>query len=268
MTECTKQASRRRRSHVFMHLMQIGLLIFILGLWELLAHFEILDDFLFSRPSSIIKLLIQYIKNQEIFYHIGISVYETILGIVIGTVGGVVIATILWSSDFLSKLLEPFLVILNALPKTALAPIMIIWAGTGVKGIVVVAISILLIITIISTYNFFLSVDKEKIKMLKSFNASKVQIFTKLVFPSNLVNLISVLKINIGMSWVGVIVGEFLVSRAGIGYLIMYGGQVFKLDLVMMGVIVLSVFAYLMWKLVDLLEKYLIKKRGREVKIK
>ena len=261
MSKCKDKLAQQKRQKLYLVLSQILLLFLILIIWEMLAIIGILDDFLFSKPSSIFKLLIKYIRTNEIFKHIGISVYETLLGIIIGTTGGVIIATILWSSERLSKLLEPFLVILNALPKTALAPIMIIWAGTGVKGIVVVAISILLIITIISTYNFFISVDKEKIKMLKSFNATKFDIYTKLVFPSNLVNIISIIKINIGMSWVGVIVGEFLVSRAGIGYLIMYGGQVFQLDLVMMGVLVLSICAYLMWKMVDMLEKYLLNRR-------
>jgi len=229
------------------------------------ARIKIIDEFLFSKPTSIVTLLWKYTKTSEIFRHIYISVLEVVLGIVIGTTGGIIIAVILWSSDKLTKLLEPFLVLLNALPKTALAPIMIIWAGTGVTGIVVVAISILIIITILSTYNHFKNVDPEKIKMMKSFGSSKQQVFTKLVFPSNLVNIINVIKINIGMAWVGVIVGEFLVSRAGIGYLIMYGGQVFRLDLVMMGVFILCVFAYLMYELVNCLEKYLLKKRGKGI---
>ena len=157
------------------------------------------------------------------------------------------------------------MVILNALPKTALAPIMIIWAGTGVRGIVVVSISILIVVTIISTFNYFISIEPEKVLMMKSFRANKYQIFTKLIFPSNLVNIISVVKINIGLAWVGVIVGEFLVSRAGIGYLIMYGGQVFRLDLVMMGVVILSILAYIMYEIVNLIEKILLKKRGKGI---
>ena len=186
---------------------------------------------------------------------------EVVLGIIIGSILGILIASILWYSKRLQELLDPFLAVLNALPKTALAPIMIIWAGTGVGGIVVVSLSILLIITIISAYNFFKNIDPEKIKMLESFKATRIQIFTKLVLPYNLVNIISIIKINVGMSWIGVIVGEFLVSKAGIGYLIMYGGQIFNLDLVMMGVIVLAVLAFGMWKMVDCLEKYLLRKR-------
>lgn len=264
MKTCNEEKKIYKRNKVKLLIGQILLLITFLTLWELLAHLNILDDFLFSKPSKIFSLLLEYIKTNEIYTHIAISVYETILGIIIGTIGGILIAILLWSNEKLSKLFEPFLVMLNALPKTALAPIMIIWAGTGISGIVVVAISILIVITIISAYNYFISVDEEKIKMLKSFKATKYQIFIKLILPSNLINIISIIKINIGMSWVGVIVGEFLVSRAGIGYLIMYGGQVFKLDLVMMGVIVLAICAFLMWKVIDLLEKYFIKKRGNK----
>lgn len=246
-------------------LAQIGLLLFILFIWEIGARIGLLDEFFFSKPTSIATLFWRYFKSNEIFKHVFISVYETVLGIVIGSAVGILIATVLWASKRLSKLLEPFLVILNALPKTALAPIMIIWAGTGVRGIVVVSISILIVVTIISTYNYFISIEPEKILMMKSFGANKYQIFTKLIFPSNLVNIISVVKINIGLAWVGVIVGEFLVSRAGIGYLIMYGGQVFRLDLVMMGVVILSILAYIMYEIVNLIEKILLKKRGKGI---
>ncbi len=246
-------------------LAQIGLLLFILFVWEIGARIGLLDEFFFSKPTSIAALFWKYFRTNEIFKHVLISLYETVLGIVIGSAVGILIATILWASERLSKLLEPFLVILNALPKTALAPIMIIWAGTGVRGIVVVSISILIVVTIISTFNYFISIEPEKVLMMKSFRANKYQIFTKLIFPSNLVNIISVVKINIGLAWVGVIVGEFLVSRAGIGYLIMYGGQVFRLDLVMMGVVILSILAYIMYEVVNLIEKILLKKRGKGI---
>lgn len=256
---------KRRLEKKILIAAQIGLFILILTLWEIGAKLKILDEFLFSSPSKIFKLLYNYIATNQLWSHLFISVLETIAGIIFGTILGIFIAIILWSNKYLSKIVEPFLVLLNALPKTALAPIMIIWAGTGIRGIVVVSISILIVVTIISTYNYFINVDEEKIKMLKSFGANKYQLFTKLIFPSNLVNIINVIKINIGLAWVGVIVGEFLVSRAGLGYLIMYGGQVFRLDLVMMGVIVLCVIAYLMYATVNLIEKILIKKRGKKI---
>ena len=184
------------------------------------------------------------------------------LGLVIGTLAGLLIAIILWWNKIIAKIMEPFLVVLNALPKTALAPIIIIWMGTGIKGITAVAVSISLVLTIISAYNYFIQVEEEKIKMLQSFNATKLQILLKLVIPVNLANIISLIKINIGMSWVGVIVGEFIVSRYGIGYLIMYGSQVFNMDLVMMGVIVLAIISFVMYEVVNIIEKNIKRKRN------
>jgi NitT/TauT family transport system permease protein len=258
---CVIIKKKRKQEKIKLILYQIIVLVSFLTIWELLAYYNIINTFIFSKPSDIFKLLIRYIDNNEIFNHLKVSVIETVLGIIIGSTLGIIIAILLWYFELVQKILNPFLNVLNALPKTALAPIMIIWAGTGLSGIVVVAISILLIITVLSTYNFFINVDEEKIKMMKSFSASKLQIFTKLVFPSNIRNIASVIKINIGMSWVGVIVGEFLVSKEGLGYLIMYGGQVFKLDLVMMGVLVLAICAFLMNVLVEWIEKIILKGR-------
>lgn len=253
------QQRKEKRKIVFF---QVLVFIVFIALWELCSHFEIIDEFLFSSPSSISKLLIQYLQNNELFKHLGISVLETLIGLALGTIIGLLLAIILWWNQTLAKIMDPFLVVLNALPKTALAPILIIWAGTGIEGIVVVAMSISLILTIITAYLDFTQIEEEKIKMLKSFKATKWQILTKLILPSNYPNIISIIKINIGLTWVGVIVGEFLVSRAGIGYLIVYGSQVFKMDLVMMGVIVLAVIAFLMYEIVNVLEKKFRKKRG------
>ncbi len=245
---------KKQKRKIFIY--QLLLLTFIISLWEILAHIGVINTFLFSKPSDIYKLFIKYLQNGELFKHVSISVYETILGLVIGTLLGILVAISLWWSDILSKILDPFLVVLNALPKTALAPILIVWAGAGVRGIVVIAITISVVVTILSSYNYFTSVDEDKIKMLKSFGASKYQILTKLIIPANIGNLINLTKINIGMAWVGVIVGEFLVSRYGIGYLIVYGGQVFKLDLVMMGVFVLAFCAWIMYAILNLIEKF------------
>lgn len=247
---------------------QIILLFAFLCLWEIGAELEIINTFLLSRPSDILQLLWTYLKNGSLFHHVKTSLLETLFGLILGTGIGMVIAILFWWFPMLNRILDPYMVVLNALPKTALAPILIIWAGTGMKGIVVVAISLSLVITILSTYNYFQSVDQEKIKMMKTFNASKWQILTKLIIPSNLANLINVIKINIGMAWVGVIVGEFLVSREGIGYLVVYGGQVFRLDLVMMGVLVLGFLAFIMYFILNCIEKYFrtyqYKKRRRK----
>ena len=252
---------RKKRKKYQILCAQIGLLVGFIVLWEGLARLGILNTFLFSCPSEIYHLLLVYIQDGSIFMHIGVSVWETILGFTLGTLLGVIIAIILWWSKTLAKILDPALVVLNALPKTALAPILIVWAGAGMGGIVLTAITISIVATILSAYNYFILVDEEKEKMLESFGASKWQVLTKLILPANLCNLINIVKINIGLAWVGVIVGEFIVSRNGLGYLIVYGGQVFRLDLVMMGVVVLGFCAFIMYAIVNRVEQYMVKKR-------
>ena len=246
----------KRRHKALVLLSQIGIAVLFLVAWEVLASLNVINVFLVSKPTDIFNLFLKYLKSGELFGHIRISVYETLLGLIIGTLLGLLIGILLWWNETIAKILDPFLVVLNALPKTALAPILIIWAGTGIKGIVLVAVSLSIVVTIMSSYNYFISADKEQIKMLKTMGANKFQILTKLILPSNIPNIINIIKINIGMSWVGVIVGEFLVSREGIGYLVVYGGQVFKLDLVMMGVFILGVLALLMYLILNYIEKY------------
>ena len=181
------------------------------------------------------------------------------VGFLSGTMLGIVIAIILWCSKFLSNVAEPFLVVLNSLPKIALGPVIIIWVGAGTSAIIVMALAISLIVTILEILNGFINTDSEKIKMAKTFNANKFQILTKIVIPANISTFINSLKVNIGLSLVGVISGEFLVSKAGLGYLIVYGGQVFQLDLVMASVVILAVVAALMYEAVVLLEKLILK---------
>ena len=246
---------KEKKKKIFILVTQISLLIVCFIIWEFLGRKGLINTFLFSYPSDIWKIFYVYLENNEIFRHIGISVFETLLGLIIGTLLGLIISVILWWNDFVAKILDPFLVVLNALPKTALAPIIIIWVGTGIDGIVCVAISISLVLTILSAYQYFKNVSFEQILMLKSFGANKLQILFKLIIPSNIGNLINLIKINIGMSWVGVIVGEFIVSKEGIGYLIMYGSQVFKMGLVMMGVLVLGILSFLMYEIVNIIEK-------------
>lgn len=244
-----------RNRKIVICMVQISLLFLFIGLWELFVNVGVLNEFIVSRPSAIYELFISYIRNGSLINHVKISVYEALMGLVIGTSLGIFIATLLWWNKFIAKVLDPFLVVLNALPKTALAPIFIIWAGTGPKGIIVVAVSLSLVMTIMSSYSAFSAVDEEKIKMLKTYGAGKFATFTKLIFPASIPSLLNLLKINIGMSWVGVIVGEFIVSREGIGYLVVYGGQVFRLDLVMMGVVILAVIALVMYLIVAAIER-------------
>lgn len=238
-------------------LTQLTILVAFLGLWEFLANQGIIDSFITSQPSRILDTFMN-LSSNDLLTHIGVTSYETVIGFLLGTVLGIVIAIILWWSDFLSKVAEPFLVVLNSLPKVALGPIIIIWVGAGTPAIIVMAVAISLIVTILENLNGFLKTDKELIKMANSFKANKFQVLTKIVIPANLSTFINSLKVNIGLSLVGVISGEFLVSKAGLGYLIVYGGQVFKLDLVMTSVIILGIVAGLMYASVLLLEKFIL----------
>ncbi len=251
--------SKIRLKKIVIHLTQISFLIIFFSLWELLARWKMIDAFLTSQPSRIYQTIMNLYHQGVLFEHIGITCLETVLGFLMGTILGTLIATILWWSDFLAKVCAPYLVILNSLPKIALAPVFIVWIGAGSGAIIVMALAISLIVTILEVLNGFLAVDQDKVKLVQTFGASKWQVFRKVILPSSLYSIINALKVNVGLSWVGVIVGEFLVSKAGIGYLIVYGGQVFQLDLVMASVMILAVAAAVMYQAVVYLERFLIK---------
>ena len=239
---------------------QILMLLAFILLWEILAETKVINSFITSSSSRILDTFMN-IKNNNLMMHLWVTAYETIIGFLAGTILGIIIAIVIWWSEFLSKVLEPFLVVLNSLPKTALGPIIIIWVGAGTPAIIVMAIAISLIVTVLDISNGFVNTDKEKIKMAKSFNATKWQLLTKIVIPSNISTFINTLKVNIGLSLVGVITGEFLVSKAGLGYLIVYGGQVFQLDLVMTSVIILGILAAIMYQSVVILEKIILREK-------
>lgn len=241
---------------------QIGVLVVFAALWEISARLGWIDPFLMSSPSRIWATIADLYGDGQLFYHVWISLYETLLGFVIGTAGGTAVAVIMWWSRSVREVLQPYVVVLNSLPKIALGPVIIVWAGTGQKAIVFMAVLISIIVTIITMLSGFMQTNPEKILLLKAMNANKMQIFTKLVFPSNVATLASCLKINVGMAWIGSIMGEYLVSKAGLGYLIVYGGQVFQMDLVMACTIVLCVLAGGMYFLVALLEKFMVRWQG------
>ncbi|NLU52147.1 MAG: ABC transporter permease [Clostridiaceae bacterium] len=234
------------------------ILILIFVFWEIAASLKLIDPFVTSQPSRMIRTFLNLYREGKLFLHIGVTLIETVAGFVIGTILGTFIAIILWWSDFTSRVLEPYLVVLNSLPKVALGPIFIIWIGAGPYAIIVMALAISLIVTILEVLNAFIHTDEDKIKLVKTFGANRLQVFLKVVFPSNIPAMINALKVNVGLSWVGVITGEFLVSKAGLGYLIVYGGQVFQMDLVMTSVIILAAAAALMYQGVVWIQKRLV----------
>lgn len=246
-----KGRKRRRR---LVRTAQIAILVLFFAQWEILARLGVIDSFILSQPSRILRTYANMAENN-FFLHIGVTVFETLVGFLLGAALGTGLAVALWWNDFIAKVSEPYLVVLNSLPKIALGPVIIILVGAGTEAIIFMALAISMIVTVLEMLSGFRRTDGEYIKMARTFGASKAQIFLKIVFPYNITTLFNSLKINIGLSLVGVIAGEFLVSKAGLGYLIVYGGQVFKLDLVMASVLVLSVVAALMYEGVVLLER-------------
>lgn len=247
--------SIKRKTFIIIAL-QLTILVGFLILWEVLANAGVINVLYTSSPSRMVKTIVDLQSQNNLWQHVWTTLYEAILAFVIASALAFVVAVLLWQSDLLRKVLEPYIVVLNSLPKIALGPLIIIWFGVGTKSIVVMAILIMIIVTTLSLLSSFLSCDKEKIALLQSFGANKWQILTKLVLPSSVPEFISILKINVGLTWVGTIMGEYLVSKAGLGYLIVYGGTVFKLDLVMASTLLLCILASLMYFIVALIECY------------
>lgn len=245
--------------NILVHVTQAGVLILFLALWELSAHLQWIDPFIMSCPSQIWATLLELSADGILWKNAWVSTWETIVGFAIGTVTGYVSAVILWWNSFVKDVFEPYVVVLNSLPKIALGPIIIIWVGTGKMAIITMAVLISVVITTITLLNGFASTDKDKILLLKSMGANRLQIFTKLVAPYNVPTLMACLKINVGMSWIGAIMGEYLASKEGLGYLLVYGSQVFRLDMVMTCTIVLCALAGLMYGLVAILEKIVVR---------
>ena len=250
---------KRRNKLILIWTLRIGVLVLLLGLWELVTAMGWVDAFIVSSPSRIAKTIASLHREGTLGYHIGTTLWETLAGFAIAVVLGVGIALALWWSEILRKVLEPYIVVLNALPKIALGPLIIIWFGTGSKAILFMTVLVGIIVAIMHMLAAFVATDKNKILLLKSMGANKYQILRKLVIPSSLASFISMLKVNVGMAWIGSIMGEYIVSKAGLGYLIVYGGQVFKLDLVMSATFILCVLAAGMYFLVVLLEKIIVK---------
>jgi len=236
---------------------KIFIIVFLLILWELLARFDVINTFLMSSPSKVIITTIDLFKNYDLISHIFITSYETILSFSLASLIGLLVASIFWINEPLAKIFDPYLTVLNSLPKVSLGPLIIIWMGANTSSIILMAILIEVFTTIISLYNAFLKTDYYKILLFKSLNATKFQIFTKLVFRGNLPTLINTLKINVSLSLIGVIMGELLVSKKGLGYLINFGSQTFNLNLVITSIFILGILSYIFYMVIDKLNKYI-----------
>lgn len=255
-----KNFLRQKKMNNFLVLFtQITLLVLFFFIWQFLADKKLIDTFLLSSPKNVYNTILTLIKDNNFWNHIFITLYEIIISFIIGNIIGLVISTILWFNKFISKVLEPFFTILNSLPKVALGPLIIVWAGANIKSIIIMALLISTIISIININNAFKNTDKNRINIVKSMGASKIQVFKYVVFPSNINQIVESFKLNISMCFVGVIMGELLVSKEGIGYLIIYGSQVFNMNMVITGIILLVIMTIILYFLVNLIEKVLKK---------
>jgi len=238
---------------------QLLILVGMFVLWEVAARQGWVNAFITSQPTRAFTTAVNLARNGELWMHLYYTVGETIAGFTIGTTLGIVVAVLLWWSDFFSRVLDPYIVVLNSIPKVALGPIFVVWLGTNITAVIAMAVTISVVVAIMMMHNGFKEVDPNKIKLLRTFGASKWQILQKVVLPASIPTMIAALKVNVGLSLVGTIVGEFLASRAGLGYLIVYGGQIFNMSLVMASIVLLSIVSVVLYYLVALLESKVVR---------
>lgn len=248
-----------RKNKIFIIACRCFILALILGLWELMAHFKIVDPFITSSPSRVVKTIVSLYKSGDLMRHIGITLGETLAGFAIAVVAGYIIAILLWSSETVRGVFEPYIVVLNSLPKIALGPLIIIWIGTGYSAIIFMTVIVAVILCIMNTLAGFIAVDPTKLTLMKAMGAGRMTTLIKLVIPASLPTLMNTLKVAVGLAWIGSIMGEYISSRAGLGYLIVYGGQVMRLDLVMTATFILCVLAGCMYGIITLIERAVIK---------
>lgn len=252
---------KHRQHHHFIAISRFLFFFFFLLLWEVSANLGWIDAFIFSSPSRVIETFISMSKDASIFRHTGITLYETLLSFSLVIFFSLLIATLLWFSHSLSEILEPWLVILNSLPKSALAPLLIVWLGANTRTIIVAGMSVAIFGSIISMYTAFQETDKDKIKLIYTLGGNRLQVLKCVVFPSSIPAIISLLKVNIGLCLVGVIIGEFLAAREGLGYLIIYSSQIFKLNYLITALIILCIIAFVLYQCIQKLEHDIRKSR-------
>ncbi|WP_371861067.1 ABC transporter permease [Paenibacillus macerans] len=240
---------------------QIFLLLLLIGWWELAGRMKWIDVLIFSYPSKVARQIFKDAASGELWPHLAMTVGETAVGFLLGTLLGTLLAVLIWWSPFLSKVLDPYMVVFNSMPKVALGPIFIVMFGAGFTAIVVTTLSITVIVTTLVVFNSFNEVDANLVKVIRTFGGNRRDVFMKAILPASFPTIVSTLKVNVGMAWVGVIVGEFLVAKIGLGYLIVYGFQVFNFTLVLSSLVIIAVVATAMYQLVVYIERKLVRER-------
>ncbi|WP_040949332.1 ABC transporter permease [Gorillibacterium massiliense] len=250
---------QRRMLQLRVHLVQAAIFILFMGIWELAGRMKWLNVLLFSYPSKIVRLLASMAEDGTLWPHLGMTVSETVIGFVLGTVCGTLLAVLLWWSPFIEKVLDPYIVVLNSMPKVALGPLFIVGLGPGMLSIIGTTLAVTVIITTLVVFSSFREVDANYVKVVRLFGGSRPQVFYKVILPAAYPSIVSTLKVNVGLAWIGVIVGEFLVSEKGLGYLIVYGFQVFNFTLVIGSLFLIAIVAAVMYQIVAWVERKLLK---------
>lgn len=251
------------RHQRFVRIMRIVLLCGFLGIWEIAATRGWIDAFIFSSPMRILRTFFEMAKDGSILEHTGVTLMETLVSFLLVVLAGLIASVLLWCSEWTSEILEPYLVVLNSLPKSALAPLLIVWLGANRSTIIVAGMSVAIFGTILNLYTGFKEVSREKMKLIYTLGGNKYHVLTKVVLPSTVPVTISIMKVNIGLCLVGVVIGEFIGARSGLGYLIIYGSQVFKLDWVLMSIVILCVIAMGLYALINGMEKWYLRRRQK-----
>lgn len=249
-----------RKEKIRVNCARVLILVVFIVVWEVCAQAGIINDFIFSSPLRIVRCFMSMCADGSLFRHVWVTLYETFISffLVIGI--GLAAAVLMWLSRSFSKIIEPYIVVLNSLPKSALAPILIVWLGNNIRTIIISAISVAVFGTILTLYTGFMEMDADKIKLIKTLGGTRFHVLTKVLIPGNLAVILNTMKVNMGLSLVGVIIGEFLAANEGLGYLIIYGSQVFKLDWVMLSIIILCIMATVLYQLINILERVLAKR--------
>ncbi|NBK93174.1 ABC transporter permease [bacterium 1XD21-13] len=251
---------QRRRRLRAITLARIFIFLLFLLVWEISARLHLIDAFIFSSPSRVYRMFVSMAADHSIFLHTGITLAETLLSFLLVFLFSLLVAIVLWLFHSLSRILEPYLVVLNSLPKSALAPLLIVWLGANMKTIIVAGMSVAVFGSILTIYTGFSEVDPEKIKLIYTLGGNRRDVLRRVVLPSSIPIFINTMKVNIGLCLVGVVIGEFIGSRRGLGYLIIYGSQVFQLDMVLMSIVILCVMAMILYQAINLVEKYCLKR--------
>jgi len=250
---------QRQRTTRWVRLTQIALLVAAMGLWELAGRQKWIDVLLFSYPGKIVGLIYEKLIDGSLLPHVAVTVMETVAGFFLGTFFGTALAALIWWSPFLSKVLDPYLVVLNSMPKVALGPLFIVGFGPGIPAIIATTLSVTIIITTLVIYNSFKEVDANMVKVVQIFGGGRRDVFRKVIWPASFPTIVSTLKVNVGLAWIGAIVGEFLVAKQGLGYLIVYGFQVFNFTLVIGSLFMIAMVATFMYQAVAYLERKMVR---------